>query len=233
VTLDAERTARYSRQLVIPAIGLAGQERLEAARVRVVGASAAAVPGILYLTLAGAGTIWIDDPGPILPADVGHWLYPPEALGSPRAKVASESLQARSRFVCVEPWRSDASPTATLVLAVSTVQAVSAAEGARRARLPHVIAEVDGEGGAVISIPVGAPCYACARAAGGVAKPPAPGAAALSALAAEELVLLLANPSVHLGRRLDLTRGIPSVKATARLAGCSCSPISGTTGPSI
>lgn len=149
MTLDAERTARYSRQLVIPAIGPAGQERLAAARVRVVGASAAAVPGILYLTLAGAGTIWIDDSGPILPADVGHWLYPPDSLGAPRAKVASESLQARSRFVCVEPWRPDEPPTATLVLAASTVQAVSAAEGARRARLPHVIAEVDGEGGAV------------------------------------------------------------------------------------
>jgi hypothetical protein len=222
VTLDSDRISRYSRQLVIPSIGPAGQERLAEARVRVVGASAAAVPGILYLTLAGAGTIWIEDPEPVGPSDAGHWLFPPDSVGAPREKVAAEALQARSRFVCVEPWRAGATPTATLVLAVSRVQAVAAAENSRRARVPHVAAEVDGEGGAVISIPVGAPCYACARSAGATPKAPAAGAAALTSLAAEELVLMLADPAVHLGRRIDLTRGIPTVRATSRLAGCAC-----------
>jgi adenylyltransferase/sulfurtransferase len=74
----------------------------------------------------------------------------------------------------------------------------------------------------VVTIPVGAPCYACARSIGSTGRPPAPGAAALSVLAAQELVLLVADRSMTGGRRIDLTRGVPSMKATARLAGCIC-----------
>jgi adenylyltransferase/sulfurtransferase len=233
VTLDPERTARYSRQLVIPAVGVDGQARLLEARVRVTGASAASVPGILYLALAGVGTLWIDDPEMVGPADSGHWLYPQESVGQPRAEVVAEALQARSRFIRVEPWRSEAMPTATLVLAPSTVQAVAAAETARRARLPHVVAEADGEGGTVVTVPLGAPCFACARSTGRTARPPTAGSAALSALAAEELVLLLAAPGAAQGRRIDLTRGVPSVRATARLAGCSCGEGAGAVSPAV
>jgi hypothetical protein len=227
VKLDAERTARFSRQLVIPAIGDGGQERLGDAAVRVVGASAAAAPGILYLALAGVGRIWIDDPELVGPGDAGHWIYPAETVGQPRAQVASAALQARSRFVQVEPWRDALAPSAALVLAVPMAQAVSAAEAARRAGQPHVVAEVDGEGGTVLTVPVGAPCFACGRSIGGRARPPLPGAAAVSSLAAEELVLLLADPAASVGRRIDLTRGVPSVRATARLAGCACGAKSG------
>lgn len=222
MTLDADRTERYSRQIVIPAIGTAGQERLAAARVRVVGASAAAAPGLLYLALAGVGTIWIDDPESIGPSDAGHWLYPAEAAGSSRAAIASESLQARSRFVRAEPWKPDGSPSATLVLALPAARAVAVADAARKARLPHVVAVVDGDGGTVVTVPPGAPCYGCGRPVGTTTRPPTAAAAGVAALAAEELVLLLADPSLLGGRRIDLVRGVPSVRATTRLVGCSC-----------
>ncbi len=222
MTLDAARIARYSRQLVIPAIGHAGQERLGSARVRVIGASAAAAPGILYLALAGVGTIWIDDPEPVSPADAGHWLFPPSSVGEPRAQVVSAALRERSRFVTAEPLVPDSVATAAIVFAVSSVQAVAAAERARREGLPHVVVETDGEGGVVVSVPVGAPCYACARSIGRAGRPPSAGGAALSALAAEELILVLAAPDATKGRRVDLTRGVPSVRATGRLAGCAC-----------
>jgi adenylyltransferase/sulfurtransferase len=231
--LDDERRERYSRQLVIPAIGPAGQGRLGEARVRVIGASGAAVPGILYLTLAGVGTLWIDDPERVGPSDVGHWVFPPESAGQPRSEVAAAALQARSRFVRVEPWRDGLKPTATLVLAVPMAQAVASAEAARRAGLPHVVAEVDGEGGTVLTVPVGAPCFACGRSIGGRARPSQPGAAALTSLAAQELVLLLASPSGAIGRRIDLTRGVPSTRATARLAGCACGAKSGDSGATV
>lgn len=222
MTLDQGRSERFARQLVIPAIGSVGQGRLAEARVRVIGASGAAAPALLYLTLAGVGTIWIDDPELVGPADVEHWVYPPEGAGQPRALVAAAALQPRSCFVRVEPWREGLAPTATLVLAVPVAQAVAAAEAARRAGLPHVVAEVDGEGGTVLTVPVGAPCFACGRSISGRARPAQPGAAALTALAAGELVLLLADPSGLAGRRIDLTRGVPSVRPTARLAGCGC-----------
>jgi adenylyltransferase/sulfurtransferase len=222
VTLDASRIARYSRQLVIPAIGHAGQERLGGARVRVVGASAAAAPGILYLALAGVGTLWIDDPEAVSPADAAHWLFPPSSVGAPRAQVVAAALQERSLLVRAEPISPDGVATAALVFAPSNVQAVAAAERARREKIPHVVVETDGEGGAVVSIPLGAPCYACARSIGSAGRPPLAGGAALSALAAEELILLLAGTDSARGRRIDLTRGVPSVRATARLAGCAC-----------
>ncbi|MGB8929742.1 MAG: ThiF family adenylyltransferase [Anaeromyxobacteraceae bacterium] len=222
MTLDADRIARYSRQLVIPAVGHGGQERLGSARVRVVGASGAAVPGILYLALAGVGTIWIDDPEGVAPADAGQWLYPPAVIGEPRAAIAAAALQERSRFVRVEPLPAEAAPTAALIMAPSVSQALAAAERSRRERIPHVVMEPDGEGGGVVTVPPGAPCYACARSIGGAGRPPSRGGAAVSVLAAEELILLLAAGLASTGRRIDLTRGVPSVRATARLAGCAC-----------
>lgn len=222
MTLDPERLERYARQLVIPGIGPEGQERLGAARLRVVGASAAAAPGILYLTLAGIGAIWIDDPEPVGPADAGHWLFPPHTVGEPRERVVVEALQARSRFVLLEPHRPEAVPTATVVFASSAAQAVAAAERARREKVPHVVVEWDGDGGSVVTVPLRAPCYACGRSIGGASRPPGASASALSAVAAEELILLLADPGAARGRRIDLTRGVPSVRATARLAGCAC-----------
>src|SRR5512137_1184405 len=68
--LDTERIARWARQLLVPGFGAAGQERLMAARVRVVGAGGEATPALVALAQAGVGTIWIDDPATIGPADL-------------------------------------------------------------------------------------------------------------------------------------------------------------------
>lgn len=222
MTLDAERSARYARQLVIPAIGTDGQERLAAARVRVVGASGPFAPALVYLALAGVGTLWIDDPEAVGAGDVGHWLYPPPCLGEPRGRIAAAALAERSRFIRVLDATPEQEPTGLIVLAPSPAKAVSAAELGRKARLPLVVAELDGDGGSVVTVPVGAPCFACARSVTGARRPPEAGASAVAALAAEELILLLARPERAAGRRCDITRGVPSTRPTARLAGCAC-----------
>jgi adenylyltransferase/sulfurtransferase len=222
VTLDPERISRYARQLVIPGMGHEGQERLAAARVRAVGASGAAAPGLLYLTLAGVGTVWVDDPESVGPSDVAHWLYPPTTLGEPRARIAAEGLQERSRFVRVLSAAPAEPPTAALIIATKAATAVVDAERARKAGLPHVVAELDGEGGTVVTVPVGAPCYACSRSVGGAWRPAVAGAASVATLAAQELILLLADPAGASGRRVLVTRGVPAARPTARLAGCAC-----------
>jgi hypothetical protein len=57
--LSREQAARYARQLLLPEVGRAGQERLLAARVlvRAGAASTAARAAATYLAAAGVGTI--------------------------------------------------------------------------------------------------------------------------------------------------------------------------------
>ncbi|MET0979466.1 MAG: ThiF family adenylyltransferase, partial [Paeniglutamicibacter terrestris] len=56
-----EEMLRYSRQIIIPEIGMLGQRRLKNARVLVIGAGGLGSPALLYLAAAGIGTIGIID----------------------------------------------------------------------------------------------------------------------------------------------------------------------------
>jgi molybdopterin/thiamine biosynthesis adenylyltransferase len=60
-TLTNAQIDRYSRQLLLPSIGVRGQERIVASKVLVVGAGGLGSPCILYLAAAGVGTIGIVD----------------------------------------------------------------------------------------------------------------------------------------------------------------------------
>ncbi|MQT13217.1 molybdopterin-synthase adenylyltransferase MoeB [Segnochrobactrum spirostomi] len=59
--LDGAEIARYARHLVLPEVGGAGQQRLKAARVLIVGAGGLGSPALLYLAAAGIGTLGIAD----------------------------------------------------------------------------------------------------------------------------------------------------------------------------
>ena len=59
--LTASEVLRYSRHLIIPEVGKAGQEKLKAARVLLVGAGGLGSPLGLYLAAAGVGTLGIVD----------------------------------------------------------------------------------------------------------------------------------------------------------------------------
>lgn len=60
-TLSHAEIARYSRHLLLPEVGLEGQQRLKSAKVLLVGTGGLGAPVALYLAAAGVGTLGIVD----------------------------------------------------------------------------------------------------------------------------------------------------------------------------
>jgi molybdopterin/thiamine biosynthesis adenylyltransferase/rhodanese-related sulfurtransferase len=93
----AGRTAlrRYSRHLLIPEVGLAGQEKLAAARVLCVGAGGLGSPVLAYLAAAGVGRIGIVDDDTVDLTNLQRQiLYTTDDIGKSKAATAAERLRA-------------------------------------------------------------------------------------------------------------------------------------------
>ena len=59
--LSPEQVARYSRHIIMPDVGSAGQRKLLGSKVLIVGAGGLGSPVAMYLALAGVGTIGLVD----------------------------------------------------------------------------------------------------------------------------------------------------------------------------
>ncbi|MBB6304851.1 molybdopterin/thiamine biosynthesis adenylyltransferase [Rhizobium leucaenae] len=59
--MSSDEIARYQRHILLPEVGGAGQQRLKAARVLVIGAGGLGAPVLQYLAAAGVGTLGIAD----------------------------------------------------------------------------------------------------------------------------------------------------------------------------
>lgn len=85
--------SRYSRQTILPEIGLRGQERLSAARVLVVGAGGLGCPALQYLAAAGIGTIGIIDHDTVDISNLQRQaLYTTSDQGKAKVAIAKERL---------------------------------------------------------------------------------------------------------------------------------------------
>jgi sulfur-carrier protein adenylyltransferase/sulfurtransferase len=97
---------RYSRHLLIPEIGLAGQGKLLRARVLVVGAGGLGSPVLQYLAAAGAGRIGIvDDDDVDLTNLQRQTLFASADVGRAKVEVAAERIVAANPQVAVDVYR--------------------------------------------------------------------------------------------------------------------------------
>ncbi len=93
-TLNPAELTRYSRHVLLDEIGLAGQERLKASRILVVGAGGLGSPAALYLAAAGVGTLGIADFDTVAPHNLQRQLLHSDATVGQR-KVASAAARLR------------------------------------------------------------------------------------------------------------------------------------------
>jgi sulfur-carrier protein adenylyltransferase/sulfurtransferase len=95
---------RYSRHLIIPEVGLSGQERLRAARVLCVGAGGLGSPIIAYLAAAGVGRLGIIDDDVVDETNLQRQiLFANADVGRPKAEVAAERALAMNPYIAVDP----------------------------------------------------------------------------------------------------------------------------------
>ena len=109
---------RYARHLLIPEVGLAGVERLAAARVLCVGAGGLGSPVLAYLAAAGVGRIGIVDDDDVDVTNLQRQiLYNTADVGRAKVSAAAERLSALNPDVAIDPIpvRFDASNARELV----------------------------------------------------------------------------------------------------------------------
>ena len=93
--LDADFAERYSRHLRLPDVGLAGQRKLEAARVLVVGAGGLGSPAAFYLAAAGVGTLRVADDDVVDRSNLQRQILHVDArIGIPKVASAATALSA-------------------------------------------------------------------------------------------------------------------------------------------
>ena len=93
--IDADFAERYSRHLRLPQVGLAGQRKLEAACVLLVGAGGLGSPAAYYLAAAGVGTLRIADDDVVDRSNLQRQILHTEAaIGTPKVESAARALSA-------------------------------------------------------------------------------------------------------------------------------------------
>ena len=95
---------RYSRHLLIPSVGLAGQAKLKQAAVLLVGSGGLGSPAALYLAAAGVGRLGLVDPDVVDASNLQRQILHGESwLGKSKLESAIARLREINPHVVVEP----------------------------------------------------------------------------------------------------------------------------------
>ena len=161
--LGPDEIERYARHIVLREVGGAGQRRLKAARVLIVGAGGLGSPVALYLAAAGVGTLRIADDDVVSLSNLQRQvLHGADMVRAPKVHSATASLARLNPHVAVEPVaeRVTAKNATTLLdgidLCVEGTDSFDAramvAEACETARVPLVTAAVGRFEGSVTTL---------------------------------------------------------------------------------
>ena len=91
--LTSDEVRRYSRHLIIPDVGMAGQKRLKNAKVLVIGAGGLGSPALMYLAAAGVGTIGIAEFDTVDESNLQRQIIHGQSdIDRPKAESARDSI---------------------------------------------------------------------------------------------------------------------------------------------
>jgi molybdopterin/thiamine biosynthesis adenylyltransferase/rhodanese-related sulfurtransferase len=98
--LTTDEVRRYSRHLIIPDVGMAGQKRLKNAKVLVIGAGGLGSPALLYLAAAGVGTLGIAEFDEVDESNLQRQIiHGMSDIGRSKAESAKESIAEVNPYV--------------------------------------------------------------------------------------------------------------------------------------
>ncbi len=229
MTLTDAEILRYSRQIILPQVGGAGQERIRKGRVLVVGAGGLGSPALLYLAAAGVGTVGVCDHDVVDSTNLQRQvIHATPDLGRAKVDSAADAVRHLNPGVAVvrHPVRLTASNAPGILTGYDAVvdgtdtfaSKFLVNDACVAADVPYVFSGILGfEGQLLTVVPGRGPCYRCF-----FREPPPPGsvptcaqagilgpvAGALGSLQALEVLKLLLGVGELLVGRLVLFDGL-------------------------
>jgi adenylyltransferase/sulfurtransferase len=102
--MNDNQLLRYSRQIMLPQVDVAGQEKLLASRALIVGAGGLGSPAAMYLAAAGVGHIAIADHDVVELSNLQRQLLHRDSdIGRPKADSARDTLHAINPDIAITP----------------------------------------------------------------------------------------------------------------------------------
>jgi sulfur-carrier protein adenylyltransferase/sulfurtransferase len=180
--MTPDELARYSRHVMLPEVGIEGQERLKAARVLCVGVGGLGSPAALYLAAAGVGTIGLVDFDAVDVSNLQRQiLHSTEDVGRSKLESAQARLAAINPHVRIELHRFALAPDNARALIEAYDVVIDGADNFPTrylvndacviTRTPNAYGSIHRfEGQASVFAAPGGPCFRCLH-----PEPPPPG----------------------------------------------------------
>ncbi|MFD1218151.1 HesA/MoeB/ThiF family protein [Microbulbifer celer] len=175
--LSRKQLQRYSRQIMLPQVGEAGQETLGQAKILIVGLGGLGSPASLYLAAAGIGELHLVDGDTVDISNLQRQvLYKTNHREKSKAQVAAQQLTAANPEIRVqaharmadEAWLTALLDQQSFDLVLDCTDNLNIRHIINRcclnARVPVIMASVRGFSGQLVSFDFrksASPCYAC------------------------------------------------------------------------